>query len=822
MADETSRLVLDVVGRDRGGRKTLTDVAKAADSASDEVKDLDKATDRAGKTLKDTAKEADRLTSEIEKTEKSVKDLAKQIKENPGDSGLFKQLNKEQAQLRRLLRVQDLVNPKEAEQAGQQAGFSLFAGLRKRFGPAQVGVFAKQSLSGIAAAAGGAALAAGAAAGALLMEGVRASIEKGNADALLRAQLGKTLPAAGDVGKLSGKIYADNFGSGFEDVNAALKNVIRQGLVDAKTASKQELTAITEQVLTVASVTEETTDRVAAAAAQMVRTGLARNVTDALDLITTASQQGLDKSGDLLDTLNEYGTQFRKLGLSGPEALGLISQALKNGARDSDIAADALKEFSIRAVDGSKTTTDAFRSIGLDADKMRDAFAAGGDTAKQALDQVLDRLRAVRDPAERARIQVELFGTQAEDLGDALNALDLDTAAREMDGFAGSTERASDALSESAGAKTQAQLRKLKGEIIDLGTSASDTGFKLLGLGAAIFKGSGQTGSEVAKAAEELAKKYKLAAGGATDTKTATDRLDGSLKAQTLDMRQAATAAGGLANALDQITGANVDAKRAESDYQAAVAETVDVNYKHIKTIDLATQRGRDYNAQLLNIRDATVRYAEAIYNQTGSQSQANAIIEKGRTQLYNTARQMGLSKAEARRYVDQILQIPKSWTTRVNVDNRQALRAIAVVRREVKNLKGKTIGIHVSGPGGSGTQIAGAAKGEYITGPGPKGKDSVLRAVAPGEYIVRPEDVDAAGGRAGFEAVLDSLHNTRSTVSRFRAAAGGAAPPVNVNIAASPSANAGDQMLLSWFHQAVRTGRIQLKVSNGRVVVGV
>ena len=69
---------------------------------------------------------------------------------------------------------------------------------------------------------------------------------------------------------------------------------------------------------------------------------------------TKATQLGLNNSEDFLDTVNEYGTQFRKLGLTGAESIGLMSQAVKAGARDTDLAADALKEFSIRAIDGSE------------------------------------------------------------------------------------------------------------------------------------------------------------------------------------------------------------------------------------------------------------------------------------------------------------------------------------------------------------------------------------------------------------------------------------------------------------------------------------
>lgn len=72
--------------------------------------------------------------------------------------------------------------------------------------------------------------------------------------------------------------------------------------------------------------------------------------------------------------------------------------------------ADAIKEFSIRAIDGSDSTIDAFNSLGFSADDMMNKFAQGGDTARGAFDEVLNALKGIEDPVEQDRIAVELFG----------------------------------------------------------------------------------------------------------------------------------------------------------------------------------------------------------------------------------------------------------------------------------------------------------------------------------------------------------------------------------------------------------------------------
>ena len=85
---------------------------------------------------------------------------------------------------------------------------------------------------------------------------------------------------------------------------------------------------------------------------------------------------------------------------------------------------DAVKEFSIRSIDGSKTTIHAFESLGLNADEMMATFAAGGDEASIAFQGVLTALMDMDDEVQRDALGVELFGTQWEDLGtDAMAAL---------------------------------------------------------------------------------------------------------------------------------------------------------------------------------------------------------------------------------------------------------------------------------------------------------------------------------------------------------------------------------------------------------------
>lgn len=300
--------------------------------------------------------------------------------------------------------------------------------------------------------------------GSQLMAGIDSVIESSKPTALLQAQLGAGTPIAAAAGKAAGEVYAKGVVDSMEDATGAVKAAVQQALVPPN-ASSSQIAEVASQISNLATVMEEDAGKVSASVGQMIKTGLVKNAQEGFDLLQKGIEGGANKAEDLLDTFNEYGTQFRKLGIQGPQAMGLISQGLKGGARDADIVADALKEFSIRAVDGSKTTAQGFKSLGLNAQNMTEKIGKGGKTANDALSLTLNRLRGIKDPVKQAQVATQLFGTQAEDLGKALYDLHPETAAKQLGSFAGASKKAGDALEESAGARLEKFKRSLQNDL---------------------------------------------------------------------------------------------------------------------------------------------------------------------------------------------------------------------------------------------------------------------------------------------------------------------------------------------------------------------
>lgn len=264
-------------------------------------------------------------------------------------------------------------------------------------------------------------LAVGAAAGAGIVLGLKSAIDQSDIEGSIRAQLGTTPAIAAAVAKDARAVF--NAGWGDDLATVASITAITKQQVDLA-GGGGDLEALTTQAIALSSEFGDESQKIIESAAQLVKNGMAPTMAAAMDTITSGYQSSSRMSEDWLDTITEYSTQFRGLGLTAQDAAGLISQGLEAGARNGDQVADSLKEFWIRAQDGSKATTEGFAAIGLDGQLMGSRIAAGGADAKAALGETLTALRAIEDPTKRNAAAVQLFGTKAEDLGDALFALD--------------------------------------------------------------------------------------------------------------------------------------------------------------------------------------------------------------------------------------------------------------------------------------------------------------------------------------------------------------------------------------------------------------
>ena len=227
--------------------------------------------------------------------------------------------------------------------------------------------------------------------------------------------VGQELEGMSDVLK---EVYGSNFGESMDDAAAGVAEIYK-----ATKLTGDELAETTKGAYALSDTFGyDIAESARAAKALMTNFGVSGE--EAMGMIAAGAQNGLDYSGELIDTINEYSVQFDKLGFTADEMFHIFQQGADSGAWNLDKVGDAVKEFSIRSIDGSKSTTEAFESLGLNANDMMATFAAGGEDASVAFQGVLGSLMAMDDEVQRDAIGVKLFGTQWEDLGtEAMAAL---------------------------------------------------------------------------------------------------------------------------------------------------------------------------------------------------------------------------------------------------------------------------------------------------------------------------------------------------------------------------------------------------------------
>lgn len=214
-------------------------------------------------------------------------------------------------------------------------------------------------------------------------------------------------------------IYNDNFGEDLSDISTSMAEVAKQ----TKEVDPAKVAELTEYALMLRDTFGyDVNEQIRAANMLMTQFGLSGD--EAFTLIAQGAQKGLDKNGDMLDTINEYSVQFQQLGFSVEEMFDILINGAESGTFSVDKAGDAVKEFGIRVKDGSESTAGAFEDLELNVEEISSDFAAGGDKAQQAFKKVTDALFAMEDPLEQNQTGVALFGTMWEDLGaDGVKAL---------------------------------------------------------------------------------------------------------------------------------------------------------------------------------------------------------------------------------------------------------------------------------------------------------------------------------------------------------------------------------------------------------------
>ncbi|AYB36808.1 phage tail tape measure protein [Brevibacillus laterosporus] len=129
---------------------------------------------------------------------------------------------------------------------------------------------------------------------------------------------------------IANNLYKQNFGESWGDLgNAiAITNQITQ-------QQGEELENTTRNALLLRDAFgHDVTESIKTADTMMKQFGITSD--DSFNLFAQGQQKGLDKSGELLDSANEYANQFKSLGFTADEMFDTLAAGSQNGAFNLD------------------------------------------------------------------------------------------------------------------------------------------------------------------------------------------------------------------------------------------------------------------------------------------------------------------------------------------------------------------------------------------------------------------------------------------------------------------------------------------------------
>lgn len=277
-----------------------------------------------------------------------------------------------------------------------------------------------------------------------------------------QAKLGASREEAEQLGAVAEQVFGNNFGENLAEAGEAV-GLVRQQLGEL---SNKELQKVTEGALALKdSFGTEVSESVDATKTLMEQFGLSSQ--EALDFIAKGYQDGLDRSGDFLDSIGEYATQFANGGATAEEFFNLMKNGMQGGMLGTDKAADAFKEFRVRIQDGSDSTAEALESLGINSEELAKKMASGQVTAADAFKLVQSKIARVTDQNLKMQAGVALLGTQYEDLGQK-GAAALSMTGKSMKDMEGATSSLS-AKYDNFGALAQGMWRKVQLALLPVG-----------------------------------------------------------------------------------------------------------------------------------------------------------------------------------------------------------------------------------------------------------------------------------------------------------------------------------------------------------------
>lgn len=233
-----------------------------------------------------------------------------------------------------------------------------------------------------------------------------------NASLDIQSQLGETKESADILAETTQDIWSEGFFADMSEANQALIYTRQQ----MQNLNQEDLGNV---VMGVQSIVDafggDYESNLSAIQTLTKQFGITSQ--EALDLVATGFQNGLNGSGDFIESINEYSTQFAGAGATANEFFATLQDGYQGGILGTDKIADAFKEFGFKLETGSDGIRTQLGRIGVDFDELSAGISDGSITQQDAFQTVVSALANVDEGLAKSVIQSGELGSQFEDLG---------------------------------------------------------------------------------------------------------------------------------------------------------------------------------------------------------------------------------------------------------------------------------------------------------------------------------------------------------------------------------------------------------------------
>lgn len=290
----------------------------------------------------------------------------------------------------------------------------------------------------------------------------------------IEARLGVTAQRAEELGDIGEDVWKNAFGEDVREAGDAITLVSN----NLKDIPDEELKSAAQSAFFLSEAFDADLNESTRAAGQLMK-DFGDSSSKAFDVITWGFQNGLDYTGEFLDTIREYSPQFSEMGYTSEQMLNGLKAGFDEGSWSLDKLGDAIKESHLRMGALDKATVEAYTSMGLNAEKYVGKISKGGEEGNKAFQEIVKKLMQVEDATERNALSTALFGTQYEDLREKV-IFAMAGASKEIANLEGTTKRASDALQDNIGDRATKVWRKFLTDLEPVGQMLIDFGEDVL------------------------------------------------------------------------------------------------------------------------------------------------------------------------------------------------------------------------------------------------------------------------------------------------------------------------------------------------------